>query len=34
MEEKHTWKTKELNDQNFEILYDGLKNPWHVFIST
>ena len=26
---EHTWKTKELNDQNFEILYDGLKNPWH-----
>ncbi len=23
------WQTKELNGQNFEILYNGLKNSWH-----
>ena len=22
------WQTKELSDQNFEILYEGLKNSW------
>ena len=23
------WEIRDLNDQNFEILYDGLKNSWH-----
>ena len=23
------WKTKKINDQSFEILFDGLKNSWH-----
>lgn len=22
------WKTKKLNDQNFEILYEGIENSW------
>jgi len=24
------WKTKKLDDQNFEILYEGIKNSWAV----
>ena len=23
------WETRDLNDQSFEILFDGLKNSWH-----